>query len=103
MRKLMESRLEEFRRSVVAGERPAGPPLLLALWHEARGDWDEAHRIAQTLDTAEAAQVHAYLHRREGDLGNARYWYRRAGCSESTDSLDAERHRLVAALLESER
>lgn len=52
---------------------------LLALWWEGRGDWEKAHRIAQDVDDAGGAWVHAYLHRKEGDAGNAAYWYRRAG------------------------
>jgi hypothetical protein len=75
-------------------------PLLRALWHEARGRWDEAHRIAQDVDTADGAWVHAYLHRREGDLGNARYWYRRADRPEATDALDAEWTRIAETLLQ---
>jgi hypothetical protein len=61
--------------------RPAPPdvsPALVALWHDARGDWARAHNIAQDIDDASGAWVHAYLHRREGDLANARYWYRQA-------------------------
>jgi hypothetical protein len=55
------------------------PPLLHALWHEAHGNWDRAHSIAQDIETPDAAWVHAYLHRKEGDASNADYWYRRAG------------------------
>ena len=54
-------------------------PYLEALWHEARGDWDTAHEIVQQLDDATAARIHAYLHRKEGDEWNSRYWHRRAG------------------------
>ncbi len=53
-------------------------PYLTALWHEAHGAWGTAHELVQELNTAEAAWVHAYLHRKEGDEGNARYWYRTA-------------------------
>ncbi len=95
----MDSAIGRFRRSIEAGHPPDGPPLLLALWHDARGDWDEAHRIAQGIESADAAKIHAYLHRREGDLGNARYWYQRARCRESTDSLESEWLRLVAPFL----
>ena len=91
--------LDEFRASIAAGATPAVAPLLLALWHDARGNWDEAHRIAQDVDTNDGAWVHAYLHRREGDLGNARYWYRRAGRPEAADSVEAEWMRIVEALL----
>lgn len=91
--------LDEFRGSIAAGAAPAVSPLLLALWHDARGDWDQAHRIAQDVDTDDGAWVHAYLHRREGDLVNARYWYRRADRPEAADALEQEWSRIVEALL----
>jgi hypothetical protein len=91
--------LHEFKASLHAATPPAVVPLLRALWHDARGDWDAAHRIAQEVDTADGAWVHAYLHRKEGDLGNARYWYRRANRPEATDSLEAEWERVVASFL----
>lgn len=50
-----------------------------ALWWDAAGDWNRAHDCAQAQDDALGAAVHAYLHRKEGDLANARYWYARAG------------------------
>ena len=91
---------------------PAVAPLLIALWHDARGDWDAAHHggaitsdqvpVAQDIDDESGAWIHAYLHRKEGALGNAAYWYRRAGKPVATDSLDAEWARLAAALLESD-
>jgi hypothetical protein len=68
-----------------------------ALEIEQAGDWDQAHRIVQEIDTAEAAWIHAYLHRVEGDLGNAAYWYRRAGKPECTASLEDERNTLFTA------
>ena len=58
------------------------------------GDWDGAHALVQDDPSPEAAWVHAHLHRVEGDLSNARYWYRRAGRPEATESLEAERARL---------
>jgi hypothetical protein len=73
---------------------------LQALWHDARGDWERAHVIVQDLDSREAAWVHAYLHRKEGDRSNARYWYARAGKPESHASLDEEWASLVTALLD---
>jgi hypothetical protein len=74
-------------------------PLVEALWHERRGDWTRAHEIAQGIDGDEAAWVHAYLHRREGDLPNARYWYRHAGKLPEGGSLDDEWRVIVEALL----
>lgn len=78
------------------------PPLLHALWHEAHGDWERAHSIAQTLETADAAWVHAYLHRKEGDTFNADYWYRRAGRAAFAGSLHAEWTALATHLLAAE-
>jgi hypothetical protein len=72
---------------------------LAALWWAAKGDWDQAHRIVQDESSREAAWVHAYLHRVEGDLGNAGYWYRQAGQPAATDSLQAEWERIAATLL----
>ena len=84
-------------------EDAAPPPglsaALAALWHERRGDWDEAHRQAQSQDDAEGAWVHAYLHRVEGDHGNAAYWYRRAGRALCSAPLEEEWAEIVDALL----
>lgn len=74
------------------------PPTLAALWWDARGDWSRAHEAAQSVDTAESAWVHAYLHRKEGDLSNADYWYRRAGRRRPSGTLEAEWAEIVAAL-----
>ena len=71
---------------------------LAGLWWAAKGDWDQAHRIVQDESSREAAWVHAYLHRVEGDLGNAGYWYRQAGQPVATDSLEAEWQRIANAL-----
>ena len=91
--------LDEFQSTVAAGTPPDVAPLLLALWHDARGDWDRAHSIAQDVDDADGALVHAYLHHQEGDLANAGYWYRRARRPVATDSLESEWTRIVAELL----
>ena len=72
---------------------------LAGLWWAAKGDWDRAHKIVQDESSREAAWVHAYLHRVEGDLGNAGYWYRQAGQIAAKDSLEAEWERMVSALL----
>jgi hypothetical protein len=94
--------MAEFRASL-SGAAPASDfsAPLAALWWAAKGNWDEAHKIAQDVETVDAAWVHAYLHRVEGDLGNAGYWYRQAGKPVAKDSLDAEWDRMVSALLES--
>jgi len=92
----------EDLRAAVELKRPlpdSAPPLVLALWHDATGDWDGAHRVAQDVDDADGAWVHAYLHRKEGDAGNAGYWYRRAGRPAATGSLDDEWRAIATALL----
>jgi hypothetical protein len=91
--------IDEFRETLASGTVPTLPPLLQALWQDARGDWEKAHTLAQDIDDASGARVHAYLHRKEGDLGNAGYWYRRANQPMATDSLDSAWTRIVTALL----
>ncbi len=61
------------------------------------GDWEGAHRLVQSDASAEAAWVHAHLHRVEGDHSNARYWYGRAGRPEATGTLEKEMAELRAA------
>jgi len=91
--------LDEFKATVAGGEPPDVAPLLRALWYDAKGDWNEAHRLAQDVDDKSGAWVHAYLHRKEGDPGNAAYWYSRAGQPVATDSLEDEWNRIATALL----
>jgi hypothetical protein len=69
--------------------------VLQALWHDARGDWTRAHEVAQQIEGRAGAWVHAYLHRKEGDLGNAGYWYRRANQPAATGPLDADWEEIV--------
>lgn len=78
---------------------PAASPLLRALWHGLRGEWDAAHELAQAEDDADGAWVHAWLHRIEGDLGNADYWYRRAGRPPRRDATRDEGLAIAQALL----
>lgn len=92
--------VDELKASVRAPAPPDGlPTLLQAMWFAEKGDWHQAHKLVQGDDSAEAAWVHAYLHRVEGDLSNAGYWYRRAGQSKSTAPLDAEWADIVGVLL----
>ena len=78
---------------------PGFEPALVALWWAAKGNWEGAHEIVQAESDANSAWVHAYLHRVEGDLANAGYWYRQAGQPAAKDSVDAEWERIVSALL----
>jgi hypothetical protein len=92
--------MADFKASL-SGAAPA-PGLdapLAALWWAAKGNWDQAHKIVQDEDTADAAWVHAYLHRVEGDLGNAGYWYRQARRPVASGSLDREWQEIASELL----
>ena len=94
---------DEFRASARAEATPGDllSDPLKALWYDARGEWDRAHEIAQGLADSEGARIHAYLHRKEGDRSNARYWYGRAGVEEVTGGLDQEWEALVVRYLAS--
>ena len=72
---------------------------LQALWHDARGDWQRAHELVQQSEGRAGDRVHAYLHRKEGDEGNARYWYRRLGLPQPEISLEDEWLALVREFL----
>jgi len=91
---------QSFKASLSAATPPPGAsPLLRALWLDAKGDFAGAHAIAQEVDDADGASVHAYLHRKEGDPDNAGYWYRRARQKPVADSLDSEWEALVRRFL----
>ncbi len=93
--------LNDFRQSLAATEPPAELPLALAgLWWDAKGNWERAHGSAQQDEGVAGSWVHAYLHRKEGDQGNADYWYSRAGKAICRGSLEAEWVHIATALLE---
>ena len=87
--------VEEFQASDGSGLGGA----LLALWWDARGDWERAHAVAQDVAGVDGAWVHAYLHRKEGDVGNAAYWYRRAGRVAASGDSMVEWEGIVGELL----
>jgi len=92
--------IETFRQSLAEPAPPAGlSPALEALWHDARGDFDRAHDLAQSDEGGRGDWVHAYLHRKEGDSGNAAYWYRRSGRPFCKETLEAEWETIARALL----
>jgi hypothetical protein len=98
--RLMPMTLAEFQRSLTAKTPPRDlAPPLAALWWASKGDWDKAHKIVMDEDGRDAAWVHAYLHRVEGDAGNAGYWYRQAKRPVASGALDAEWTAIVTALL----
>jgi len=92
--------LKEFKLTLNQNSSPENiNDLLTALWYDAKGDWNKSHKITQDINGTNAAWVHAYLHRKEGDPGNASYWYSRAGKSFSNKSLEEEWEEIVEALL----
>ena len=92
--------LEEFRASAVADAPVSGlSPPLQTLWWEAKGDWKRAHAVAQSDTSRDGSIVHAYLHRVEGDLSNAGYWYGRAGRAPFVGSLVEEWTALASEFL----
>ncbi|HVZ96110.1 MAG TPA: hypothetical protein VG847_04490 [Chitinophagaceae bacterium] len=87
-----------FINSMVLNEPPPDiSSYLRALWYDAKGNWDKAHHIVQDMDDKNAAWIHAYLHRKEGDISNADYWYHRAAKNRHTESLENEWKELVTA------
>lgn len=98
----MSSETSEFSvfKQSVEGTTPSDSlsPALRALWYAAKGDWERAHELAQSDPSQEGSWVHAYLHRVEGDLSNAGYWYRLAGKEKPDSSLDDEWTEIAKAL-----
>jgi hypothetical protein len=93
--------LAEFKRTTAKARPPAGlAPAVAALWWAAKGDWDKAHGIVMKEDSRDAAWVHAYLHRVEGDESNAGYWYRQARRAAASGPLDAEWDAIADALID---
>ena len=95
--------VESFARSTESAGPPEGiPDTLRSLWWDRKGDWDRAHGIAQEIPTTQGSAVHAYLHREEGVLWNADYWYSRAGRTRPEVPLAEEWRRLVEEMLRGE-
>ena len=93
-------KLTDFRLSLTKPKPPAGlAPALAALWWAGKDEWDKAHRIVMNGHDQDCAWVHAYLHRVEGDLDNAHYWYRQARRKPATHELSSEWNEIVAALM----
>jgi hypothetical protein len=98
----MANPIDAFVASLDEDRPPSSAtPMLRAVWHGLRGDWDAAHELAQAQDDVEGAWVHAWLHRIEGDLGNADYWYRRAHRQPRRDDIRAEGLDIARALIDS--
>ena len=94
---------DQFIKSIDVERSPAKlSETLTSLWWDKKGDWDTAHAIAQQIPTVQGSAVHAYLHREEGVLWNADYWYSRAGRQRPDIPLEEEWQALVKEMLESQ-
>lgn len=92
--------LFEFKKSLHNSTPPSNLNVLLqALWFDAKGNWEKAHQLAQDIDTKEGSWIHAYLHRKEGDQGNASYWYHRASQPVCNKDLSEEWEEIAGTLL----
>ena len=92
--------LEAFKTSLSEAVPPRGiSKPLEAMWYDGKGDWEASHNIAQDILSEDGSWIHAYLHRKEGDHGNAAYWYRRAGRSVPKLSLEEEWEDITTQLL----
>lgn len=94
--------LEEFKQGLITAQisLTSLPSALQALYHDKMGNLEEAHNIVVNAIDNNSAWVHAYLHRKEGDIDNARYWYQRSGKPEFFGGLDEEWEQIATQLLE---
>jgi hypothetical protein len=92
--------LTEFINSLAEQQPPQVAVLLQALWYEAKGNWEQAHNLAQDIHTPDGSWIHAYLHRAEGDTSNAQYWYHRANRKLPKLSLKEEWDEIASELLQ---
>lgn len=91
----------EFKKSLSLEKPPENIQILAkALWFDGKGNWKKAHEIAQ-MDEGNYVydRIHAYLHRKEGDIFNAKYWYRRINVDFPNESLEKEWEMLVGEYL----
>jgi hypothetical protein len=92
--------LTEFKTSLTLDQPTKELPLqLISLWYDGKGDWQKAHAQVDHLKDQESAWVHAYLHRKEGDIWNADYWYNKAGKIRPNLSLQQEWEELITHFL----
>ena len=92
--------LQTFEQSLTTDTPPAEASIYLqALWYDRKGNWNKSHELIQDLPDKDAAWIHAYLHRKEGDTWNADYWYRKAGRKRPSVSLEEEWEQISAELI----
>ena len=88
--------LQIFKESLASPKAPSGTSIYLqALWEDGKGNWEQSHNLIQDLTDKTAAWIHAYLHRKEGDIWNADYWYSKAGRKRPAASLEEEWETIV--------
>lgn len=93
--------LAEFKESLNLEQPVSGLPVQLkSLWYDGKGDWHQAHAQVDHLNDQASAWIHAYLHRKEGDIGNADYWYNKARQIRPDLSLEEEWEKLVLQFLD---
>ena len=92
--------VEQFKSSLQSTMPPGLSVYLESLWYDGKGDWERSHTIIQDVEDKNAAWIHAYLHRKEGDIWNADYWYNKAGKKRPTVSLQEEWENIVTALID---
>lgn len=91
---------ENFKQSINSSTPPTNSSVYLqAMWYDGNGNWDKAHHLVDSLEDSTACWVHAYLHRKEGDIWNADYWYRKASKKRPDISLEQEWETIVKTLL----
>ena len=92
---------EQYKQTLLLKDPPNDFSVYLkALWFDGKDDWEKAHNTIQDVEDATASWIHAYLHRKEGDSGNADYWYRGAGRKRPSAGLDEEWETIVRALID---
>jgi len=92
--------LSSFKEILLENNLPQNISVYLkALWYDAKGDWETAHKMIQDIEDKNASWIHAYLHRKEGDISNAEYWYRRAGKKLPSITLPKEWEEIVLQML----
>lgn len=91
--------IDQFIDSLDNKYPPEVPPKLLALWYDGKNDWTQAHEVAQDIEDEEGYAIHAYLHRKEKDYGNASYWYMRANRKPVKCSLEEEWYNLAKEMI----
>ncbi|WP_394771856.1 hypothetical protein [Mucilaginibacter sp.] len=93
--------LADFKASLKSDQPGTGLSVQLkSLWYDGKGDWHKAHAEVDQLTDQASALVHAYLHRKEGDIWNADYWYNKARQTRPNVSLEKEWEQLVLQFLD---